>query len=372
MKKIFQAFVWMLPIFAYGQNKSSFELIGKNVKDLQKVYLMHYSFDDDVIITDSAEVKDGTFTIKRDFQGAAYAGVCLRDKLTKPTISKGEFWFYLSPGLNVIDFNDKPKLVDGGKEAKTYINMLSKIDAHRATLSSPAYQEKLNKIKELNDQSAKLKIELEKEYKSIGTVNAEEKLAFIRNNPNYGLSLIFLEGVVRAKQPASLTLPLLEAMPKSFQDSPRGKKLRGLIVGQEYVVGSKAPEVIQPGVDGKLIKLSDFKGKYVLLDFWASWCVPCRKESPHLVKAYENFKGKNFEIFAVSLDTDKAKWLEAIKEDKMTWIHGSDLIGSKNSAAVTYAVRGIPDNVLIDPNGVIIARELRGEALAKFLEEKLK
>jgi len=124
--------------------------------------------------------------------------------------------------------------------------------------------------------------------------------------------------------------------------------------------------------NGKLKKLSDIKGKTVLLEFWASWCGPCRRENPNLVKTYENFSSKGFEIFAVSLDVDKDSWQKAIAKDGLNWKHVNDLKGQSNEASLIYGVSGIPDNFLISANGEIIGRNLRGESLNQKLKEILK
>ena len=135
-------------------------------------------------------------------------------------------------------------------------------------------------------------------------------------------------------------------------------------------VGQQAPDFTIKGVDQKAIKLSDFKGKYVLLDFWASWCGPCRREMPHVKAAYEQFKGNNFQVFAVSIDSDAAAWKKALEEDNMPFVHALDVKG-KQSVGDLYMVRAIPTNFLIDSTGKIIAKNLRGEELSKFLESRL-
>lgn len=136
--------------------------------------------------------------------------------------------------------------------------------------------------------------------------------------------------------------------------------------------GSMAPEISLPTVSGEQVMLSSFKGKYVLVDFWASWCRPCRMENPNVVAAYNKYKDKNFTVLGVSLDDDKDKWQEAIAKDGLTWTHISDLKGWESVAARTYGIESIPSNVLVGPDGKVIARDLRGEALEEKLAEVIK
>lgn len=133
-------------------------------------------------------------------------------------------------------------------------------------------------------------------------------------------------------------------------------------------IGKKAPDIVLPNPDGEEVALSSLRGNYVLIDFWASWCKPCRMENPNVVKLYNKYKDENFEIYGVSLDRNKDKWIKAIAEDNLTWKHVSDLQFWNSAAAKLYNVTSIPFTLLIDPEGNIVEKKLRGKALADKLE----
>jgi len=141
---------------------------------------------------------------------------------------------------------------------------------------------------------------------------------------------------------------------------------------KNYNIGDLATEISLPAPDGNIINLSSLKGKYVLLDFWASWCKPCRAENPTLVSNYDKYHSKGFEIYSVSLDQDKQQWINAIKTDKLSWIHVSDLKFWNSPVALQYNIQAIPANLLLDKEGKIIGKNLRGNALSSKLAEIFK
>lgn len=177
----------------------------------------------------------------------------------------------------------------------------------------------------------------------------------------YRLNLEELERIVGNFDPSVQSSPYINFL------NNRLVVLRRTAIGQMYVPFELEDE------DGNMQKLSDIaSGKYLLIDFWAAWCGPCRRENPNLVANYYKYQGENFEILGVSLDKDKEEWLKAINEDNLTWIHLSDLKGWDCYPAQLYGVLSIPSNVLLDPDGVIIARNLKGSRLSKKLEEIFK
>ncbi|QEC78516.1 TlpA disulfide reductase family protein [Mucilaginibacter ginsenosidivorax] len=195
-------------------------------------------------------------------------------------------------------------------------------------------------------------------------------IKFIKAHPASLVSLTELNiSLSRGIPDLQVVEPLFSGLSADVKGSPLGLEYQKKLIKWRTVdIGTIAPDFTQPDQNGKLIKLSDYKGKYILVDFWASWCHPCRDENPNLVRQYELYKGKNFTILSISLDERRQDWLKAIKEDRLPWKQVSDL-KKNNQARAKYGVQSIPDNFLISPEGEIIGKSLRGENLNKKLKE---
>ncbi len=210
--------------------------------------------------------------------------------------------------------------------------------------------------------------------KSIPAAELQKAIAVrMKNIPeNAGSYRLALGGIISGLKAgnSSVFLPFAELYVQKFGHTPQGELVKQQIKSMEsFVVGGEAPDFTLKNLDDKEVSLSDFRGKILLVDFWASWCGPCRKENPHVRKLYAKYKEQGFEILGVSLDKTKDRWEQAVQKDQLEWEQVSDLAGWGNKVAKMYNVRSIPHTILIDEEGKILARNLRGPDLDRKLKE---
>ncbi len=376
MKKIFICIIALLPSLAFAQG--GFKITG-NVKSLNApahVYLLYNVGANKVV--DSAVVANNSFTFTGsvlspvsatmvvDPSGQGFTKFSQRfAQQTDNTKLPDFFNFYLE--------NDTASIIATDSIAKATItgspinddNKL--LTAQLVPVQKKAQQlmSESNSATSAQQNSDAFKADIEARQKALQQEQISVLEKFIKAKPNSYLSLMALSSLGPVIDVSALE-PLYTSLGQNLKDMESGRAIKKSIDAlKPTAVGAVAPDFTQNDVNGAPVSLSSFRGKYVLVDFWASWCGPCRQENPNLVKAYNKFKSKNFTVLGVSLDKQegKADWLAAIKSDGLVWTQVSDLGYWNNKAALLYAVQSIPHNFLIDPSGKIIAKDLRGSDL---------
>jgi thiol-disulfide isomerase/thioredoxin len=254
-------------------------------------------------------------------------------------------------------------------------DLLSNVGSKNNDIQTAFFQ--LDSLKKFNAPDSVLIAVNNKKNAAVDQLNDYLK-QFIQTTPNATLGVLALGWASRSFQPDQMEASLkglktrfpgnafLAEMEKNSQPQPAQQS-----AGSDSWIGKSVPELVMADPNGKDVSISSFKGKYVLIDFWASWCGPCRMENPNVVKAYNEFKGKNFTILGVSLDKDKDAWKKAIAQDHLSWTQMSDLKYWNSQAVETFGFQGIPFNVLVDPTGKVIGESLRGEDLDSKLKQVL-
>jgi thiol-disulfide isomerase/thioredoxin len=324
-----------------------------------KLFLTYGNF------TDSSELKNGKFGFKGTINNSVKATLYTQEINSKEKYPKREYLgFYLDEGVTtVLGFKSiKTALVKGGIAQMEYRELQ---DSLQWIYDMYDNLSDLIKSHEADDTT---KTRLRSIYKVLYPKLQAIQTRFIKNHPASLVSwdIVASKGVII--EPDEME-PLFSLLAKELQESEKGKALKERIAKAKlFKIGNPSIDFVSVSPDGKEVSLSSFKGKYVLIDFWASWCGPCRAENPNMVKTYNSLKDKNFEIFGVSLDENRERWLKAVQEDKLPWTQVSDLKGFE-TVAKTYDIRAIPQNYLLDPEGRIIAKNIRGENMEAVVKK---
>ena len=367
MKKYFITYslsLLMLGVYSC-KDKSGFSIEGtvKNPDKVKKAYLLRADTTQ-VSIIDSAEISgDGKFAFKNMAPAA---------NLFKVRVGETMFDLIAKNGDDITfetDLKDDAHAyqVKGSQESDKIkeFNAFSNVYGNKNSKLVNEFQMKAQSTK---NQDSLLKI-----YQPVFEKNmdeySKEVLKFISDNKS-SLAAFYAAMSLDPYKYEQQLVAYADDIKGQFKENASVQQfVRQMAVLKPLSVGHKAPDFTTTGIDGKPVKLSDYKGKYIMLDFWASWCVPCRQENPNVVRLYNQYKGKGLNILGISLDEDKGDWQKAITNDKLTWQHASDLKKFEGATERLYHIEAIPSNFIIDTQGNIVAKNVTGKNLEDFLNK---
>jgi len=375
MKKTILAILLLAPMSLFAQ-KGEYTVKGEvgKLNAPAKVYLAYRTATDN--IADSSAIVNGKFEFKGTVNAPVkavlvinYTGSGMRSR------TAAQLPIYLETGVINVTSPDSLKnaTVSGSKinaDNDLYMKALKPSEN-----KMNAFMAEYNALPKEKQQDEAVRAPLNIRYEAINAEKDAATTAFIKANPSSFISLEAIKTLGGSIPDYNKVAPLYNGLTADVKATPAGVAYAAsLEIMKKTMVGAIAPDFTQNDTEGNPVKLSSFRGKYVLVDFWASWCGPCRAENPNVVNAFNQYKDKGFTVLGVSLDDEKGKqrWLDAIKKDGLTWTQVSDLKYWNNEVSKSYGISSIPQNVLIDPNGVIVGKNLRGKALLDKLAEILK
>lgn len=360
-----------LVIFKFAVSQESFLIYGR-VKNISpnKVFFAYQSLDGNIKI-DSSEIVNDLFEISGAINCPTYATIWFtytNSALFSPNSKRHYTNVFLEPGVMRLTREDKSSKLEGSLSNDLLETFSAKVKpiTNRTDTLNTLKQRYLKNADSVNlglveDSLELADKELRAAYRSEYLLNPSSPIAV------YLLNVYTYAGwEVDADDFDTLFSKLSPEAINTLQGRELEKKLHTYLISK---IGAMAPEFTQNDTAGNAVSLTTYRGKYLLIDFWASWCGPCRIENPNYVSAYKKYNSKGFEILAVSLDKDKNAWIKAINDDKLNWVHVSDLKAWQNSVAQLYGVKAVPRNFLLDKSGKIIAKDLRGKELSLLLDQ---
>jgi len=371
MKKILIALMLQIPVLVFAQN--TFNLKGEftNLKENKNIYLIHVENDAEKL--DSAKVTNGKFEFNIALAKPALAILLLDhtgNDLNSKQSPKDFYRFFIDAGNATLTSTDSV--------AKAKLKGLEIFDVHQQLIKStiPIEEELIALNKEFGSypedkrRDPKFALGFQDRYEALLEKRTAAIAAFIINNPSSYVSLYSLSGDLATDD---MNVVLVENAYKGLSDDLKNTNMAKSILYKLDLAKRTSIGVMAADFEAKTpeqipIKLSSFKGQYVLIDFWASWCGPCRQENPNVLRAYETFKDKNFTVLGVSIDEKEDAWVKAVKQDGLVWVQ---LLDRTSEIANMYGINAIPKNFLVDPSGKIIAKNLRGSELMSTLQELL-
>lgn len=363
----------LIPVILSAQNSAGQVSISGHLRGLQGDSAILFAWDYN---THTRQNRIDTFYMMTKNDSLFFTGTVSGDKPARILVGglsdRGGINFFLQPGHIFIkgDIRDPEKIQVGGTKDNEDFRRQRLAEAQVYALNVPLMQE-LRILRDTPDPDSARMHNLMSEITANHKKVKQLRLEFIREHPSSLASLTYLR-VLEDDLSVEDFARLYEAFTPRLKETLAGHELKQKLAARyQTAIGQPAPLFSSTDVKGNSVHLVDFRGKYVLLEFWASWCVPCREEHPHLSSAYAKYRDSGFIILQYSIDEPSAmdKWKEAIQKDQLIWPQISDLSGFNSPVAKLYGVQPIPDNFLIDPSGIIVGRRLRGKALDQKLAE---